>query len=88
MPPDPFVADAVRERVERYATTAGPEGAAVVCTASLRPLLADFLHRSGIRVDVFGYSEIPPEIALRPLGLISVPERAAGGTREPVFPGR
>ena len=42
----------------------------MICTAALRPLLADFLWRSGLHVDVLSYAELPPDLALRPAGVL------------------
>ncbi|MBV8117943.1 MAG: hypothetical protein JOZ01_08175, partial [Candidatus Eremiobacteraeota bacterium] len=72
-PATPATAFAVRERIERYATRTPRERAAVVCTAALRPLLADFLLRCGIRVGVFAYAELPSELRLVPAEIISEP---------------
>jgi len=60
----------VREEVEEYLATAPPESAALVCTAAVRPFLADFLLRSGVRLDVFAYGEVPPELRLAPARLV------------------
>jgi len=66
----PEVALALRARIEAYAATMPRDRAAVVCTSALRPLLADFLLRSGIRIDVFAYGELPAELALRPAEIV------------------
>jgi flagellar biosynthesis protein FlhA len=63
----PSTALALRERVAAYAAATPRDRAAVVCTASLRPLLADFLLRAGIRVSVFAYGELPSGMALNPI---------------------
>ncbi|MBV8435420.1 MAG: FHIPEP family type III secretion protein [Candidatus Eremiobacteraeota bacterium] len=68
----PSLALALRDRIAAYAAATPPERAAVVCTATLRPLLADFLQRSGVRVDVFSYGELPSELVLNPSTVISV----------------
>ena len=44
--------------------------AAVVCTAALRPNLAELLRRFGASVEVFAYGEVPPEIELRPASVV------------------
>jgi flagellar biosynthesis protein FlhA len=67
----PNVALALRARIEAYAASTPRDRAAVVCTATLRPALADFLLRSGIRVDVFAYGELPAELELRPAEIIA-----------------
>ncbi|HEY9084331.1 MAG TPA: flagellar biosynthesis protein FlhA [Candidatus Tyrphobacter sp.] len=67
---DPAQALRVRERIEAYAARVPRERAAVVCTAPLRPLLADLLLRSGLRLDVFAYGELPPELRLEPTEIV------------------
>jgi flagellar biosynthesis component FlhA len=42
------------------------ERAALVCAAALRAPLAEFLHRFGLRIDVFAFVEIPADVELRP----------------------
>ena len=63
---DPSTALAIRERIERYAAVTPRDRAAIVCTAALRPALAEFLVRSGIRVAVYAYAELPNELTLAP----------------------
>jgi flagellar biosynthesis protein FlhA len=75
----PSTALAVRDRIEAYAARTPRDRAAVLCTATLRPLLADFLLRFGIRVSVYAYGELPNELALRPAEVIE--ERDALGGR-------
>lgn len=82
---DPSVALAIRSRVERYASVMPRERAAVICTAAVRPMLADFLLRSGIRLSVYAYGELPNEVLLAPSEVITLeetnaPERAALGS--------
>ena len=67
----PDVALMLRSRIEAYAAATPRDRAAVVCTAALRPSLADFLLRSGVRVDVFAYGELPAELGLRPAEVIA-----------------
>lgn len=67
---DPSQALALRERVESYAGRVPRERAAVVCTAALRPVLADLLLRSGLRLNVFAYGELPAELTLQPADVI------------------
>jgi len=64
---DPSRAIALRGRVAAYAGAGADR--AVLCTAALRPFLSDFLLRSGVRVEVFAYAELPPELPLRPVML-------------------
>ena len=71
---EPARALALRARVERYAASIARERAAVICTAGLRPVLADFLLRSGIRVSVYAYGELPNELALVPSEVIAEQE--------------
>ncbi len=73
--PDPELALAICRRAEAYASEVPAPRAAVVCTGALRPLLADFLHRSGVNVAVYSYSELPPELRLTPAGVIERPGR-------------
>ncbi len=61
----PALALALREHIAAYASGVARESAALVCTAALRPLLADFLLRSGLRIEVYGYGELPPELDLQ-----------------------
>ncbi len=76
--PDPATALHVRSSIEAYLkdALAGPH--AVVATAALRPVLADFFEQTALRIDVFSYSEIPSDVLLEPAGIIDSPtERAA-----------
>jgi flagellar biosynthesis protein FlhA len=66
----PSTALALRSRIERYAAETARERAAVVCTAAVRPLLADFLLRSGVRIPVYAYGELPAELEIRPAEVI------------------
>ncbi|MGA9273769.1 MAG: flagellar biosynthesis protein FlhA [Candidatus Cybelea sp.] len=68
---EPATALALRAQVERYAARTPRDRAAVVCTAALRPVLADFLIRSGVRLSVYAYGEIPNEVALAPTEVIA-----------------
>jgi flagellar biosynthesis protein FlhA len=67
---DPATALAVRARIEAYATRTPRDRAAVVCTAALRPILADFLLRCGLRIGVYAYGELPSEVTLAPAEVI------------------
>ncbi len=73
---DPALALRIRERAEQYAAQTAPQRAAVLCTTAVRPLLADFLGRSGLRLSVFSYAEVPPEIRLVPAAVIKESEGA------------
>ena len=70
----PVTALGLRDRIARYAARMPRDRAAVVCTAALRPLLADFLLRSGVRLPVYAYGELPNEIALVPAEVIAAEE--------------
>jgi flagellar biosynthesis component FlhA len=74
--PDPERAVLVRERIAAYASRGLRERAAIVCTATLRPVVADLLARSGIRVEVFAYGELPPELQLLPAEVVNLGDRA------------
>ncbi|MEO9170720.1 MAG: flagellar biosynthesis protein FlhA [Candidatus Baltobacteraceae bacterium] len=74
--PDPEAALYLRERIADYAARTPRERAAVICTAALRPALADLVTRGGIRVDVFGYGELPAELQLLPADVVNVELRA------------
>ncbi len=71
---NPAVALAVRARIEAYAARTPRDRAAVVCTAALRPVLADFLLRCAVRVPVYAYGELPNEMALAPAEVIEESE--------------
>jgi flagellar biosynthesis protein FlhA len=75
--PRPDVAVHVRGIVGSYLARVVRERAAVVCTASLRAALGEFLGRFGMRVDVFAYAELPPEIDLQPAMLLERPAAQA-----------
>ncbi len=68
--PDPKRAIALCDEVAAYAARVARDRAAVLCSAALRPVLADLLLRSGIRADVLSYAELPPELPLAPTGMI------------------
>jgi flagellar biosynthesis protein FlhA len=68
--PHPETATHVRAIVGTYLTRVPRERAAILCSATLRAPLADFLHRFGLRVDVFSFGEIPPDVEMRPAMLL------------------
>jgi flagellar biosynthesis protein FlhA len=76
---DPDVALTVRDRAEAYAASMPPGLATLLCTASVRPLIADFLTRSGLRINVYSYAEVPPEVRLLPAGVIKEALPGSGG---------
>ncbi len=75
--PDPATAVHVRMQIEAYLSEPIPGGHAIIATAALRPLLADFFEQIGIRIDVYAYTEIPSDIALEPAGVIDAPAALA-----------
>jgi flagellar biosynthesis protein FlhA len=68
--PDPQRAIELRDEVSAYIARVPRDRAAVLCSAALRPVLADLLLRSGLRVDVLSYAELPPELPLAPAGMV------------------
>jgi flagellar biosynthesis component FlhA len=68
--PDPNLALMIRERAEAYAAETPPSRAAILCMTAVRPFLADFLARSGVRLSVYSYAEVPPEVRLVPAEVI------------------
>lgn len=75
--PDPATAVYVRARIEAYLNESAAGGHAIVATAALRPLLAEFFDQVGLRIDVFAYTEIPADINLEPAGIIDAPAPVA-----------
>jgi len=68
--PDPQTARHVRENVTRFLADAAFAPHAVVVSAALRPLLAEFFERVGPRIDVYAFGEIPPGVELEPAGVL------------------
>jgi flagellar biosynthesis protein FlhA len=68
--PDPATAIHVREAIVRYAAEEACAPHAVVVTAPLRPLLAEFLDRTAPPVAVYAFAEVPPEIQLEPVAVL------------------
>ncbi|MGR4064940.1 MAG: FHIPEP family type III secretion protein [Vulcanimicrobiaceae bacterium] len=68
---DPVLALAIRDRIAAFAGAATQGRRSVVCGAALRPVLAELLQRSGVDVDVYAYHELPPELVLRPVEILS-----------------
>lgn len=60
----------IRDAAESYAKSIAPQRAAILCTSAVRALVADFLARSGLRINVYSYAEVPPEIRLAPAGIV------------------
>jgi flagellar biosynthesis protein FlhA len=75
--PDPATALHVRAAIERYVQEAVPGPHAVIATAALRPVLAEFFEQTALRIDVFAYTEIPSDVQLEPAGIIDAPGRRA-----------
>jgi len=76
-PPDPALAMAIRDRAQAYAASVAASAAAIVCTSALRPVVADFLRRSGLQIPTYSYAEVPAEIRLVPAGVIERPALSA-----------
>jgi flagellar biosynthesis protein FlhA len=74
--PDPRTALRVRETIARYANDAAFAPHAVVVTAPLRPLLAEFLERTAPGIPVYAFAELPPAIVLEPAGVLDAYTRA------------
>jgi flagellar biosynthesis component FlhA len=68
--PDPQTAQHVRDRVAAYLADPACGPHALVVSAPLRPVLAEFFERVGPRVDVYAFGELPPEVQLDPAGMI------------------
>src|SRR6185437_15111066 len=67
---DPALAVRIRDAAAAYASSVPPAKAALVCMAAVRPLLADFLLRSGVRLPVYSYAEVPAETRLIPASIL------------------
>jgi len=74
--PDPATVSHVRAQVETYLANPMLVAPSVICTGALRPLLADFFEKTGLRVRVYAYNEIPPTVELRAAGIIVEPKRS------------
>ncbi|HEY5256838.1 MAG TPA: flagellar biosynthesis protein FlhA [Candidatus Baltobacteraceae bacterium] len=68
--PDPADAVVVRDGVEAYLAQE-PPAPTLVCTAALRPMLAEFCRRSGLVLEVLGYHELPADLALVPAATLA-----------------
>ena len=68
--PDPHTALRLREAIARYASESAFAPHAVVVTAPLRPMLAEFLERTVPGVSVYAFAELPPSLALEPAGVL------------------
>jgi flagellar biosynthesis component FlhA len=75
--PDPATALHVRTRITGYLEHSVPGPHAIVATAALRPVLAEFFEQTALHVDVFSYTEIPSDVTLEPAGIIDAPSPRA-----------
>jgi flagellar biosynthesis component FlhA len=75
--PQPQTALHVRLMADQYASRVRGDHAAVVCSSPLRPALAEFIRRFGMRLDVYAYGELPSGLELRPAMVLNRPESAA-----------
>jgi flagellar biosynthesis protein FlhA len=71
--PDPATALHLRTSVERFVSDAAAAPHALVTTATLRPMLAEFFERVGPRVDVYAFAEIPAGVRVEPAGVVGAP---------------
>jgi flagellar biosynthesis component FlhA len=76
---DPALAVTLHEHAAAYAAQMPPGRAMLLCTAAVRPFLADFLLGSGIKIAVYAYGEVPPEMRLLPAGVIKEALTVPGG---------
>jgi flagellar biosynthesis component FlhA len=67
---EPALAVRIRDEAAAYAQHMPPTRAALVCTAAVRPLLSDLLLRSGVRLAVYSYAELPGETRLVPASIL------------------
>ena len=74
--PDPRTALHLRERISAHIADATLAPHALVVTAPLRPLLAEFLERTAPGIAVYAYAELPTDLALEPVGIIEAPTPA------------
>jgi flagellar biosynthesis protein FlhA len=80
--PDPSTALRLRESIALYATDATCAPHAIVVTAPLRALLAEFVERIAPGVAVYAYAELPPELALEPSGVLeALPPESGNGAK-------
>ncbi len=71
--PDPATALHLRSAVERFVAEPAFAPHALVTTAMLRPMLADFFERLGPRVDVYAFAELPPTVTVDPAAVVGAP---------------
>ena len=68
--PEPALAAYVRSCVERYLEVTSPAQAAIVCGSAVRGAIAEFLFKTGLRVDVYAFAELPRECVITPSSLL------------------
>ena len=66
----------LREQVARHAAVSPMQRATVVCTAALRPVLAELILRAGIPAEVFSYAELPADMQLLARDVVNWGQRA------------
>jgi len=74
--PDAQLAMHIRDRVERYVTSVPGGQAYVVCTSPVRRNICELLEKFGLRVEVFGFGELPSDVAVRPACIVTDPRAA------------
>ena len=74
--PDPQLALHIRERVDAYTRSVPAGQAFVVCTSPLRRNLSDLLEKFGLRAEVFGFGEVPPDVNIKPVSIVGDPRAA------------
>ena len=74
--PDPEQVLALQRQVMDYLASVPREQAAVVVMGPLRAALAEVLLRSGLRIDVLAYAELPPELQLVPAQVVNLGQRS------------
>lgn len=77
---NPEVAVHIRSSAAAYLTRVPRERAALLCSAVVRGSLAEFLRRLGIRLDVFAYAELPPELEIHPAQIMAGPQLAVASS--------
>jgi flagellar biosynthesis protein FlhA len=69
--PDPATALHLRATVERFLADASAAPHALIATGTLRPMLAEFFARLGVRIDVYAFGEIPPNVRIEPAEIVA-----------------
>jgi len=68
--PQPQSALRLRMDAAEYASKVRGDRAALVCSSQVRAAVSEFLRRFGIRLDVYAYGELPPDIELKPAMIV------------------